>query len=72
MQLQIVYGAHFVSTMYFVCKNVEKHFGIGLGAQMPLVRQFALSLQGGPQLLRVGQVAIVDLSGVIPSARPAA
>ena len=54
-------GAYLVRTVDLVRKDVQQHLGVGLGAQVPLVRQLALRLQGGPQLLRVRQVAIVDL-----------
>ena len=54
-------GAYLVRTMDLVRKDVQQHLGVGLGAQVPLVRQLALRLKGGPQLLRVRQVAVVDL-----------
>ena len=53
-----------VRAMNLVRKDVEEHLRVGLGAQVSLVRQLALLLESRPQLLRVRQVAVVDLSVV--------
>ena len=54
-------GTHLVRTMDLVGEDVQQHLRVGLCAQVSLVRQLALRLKGGAQLLCIGQVAVVNL-----------
>jgi hypothetical protein len=50
-----------VRAVDLVRKDVQEHLGVGLSAQVSLVRQLALLLERAAQLVRVGQVAVVNL-----------
>ena len=53
--------ARLVRAVDLVREDVEQHLRVRVRLQVPLVRQLALRLQRRAQLLRVRQVAVVDL-----------
>ena len=54
-------ATHLVCPVDLVRKDVQQNLRVGVRAEVTLVRQLALALQSCAQLLRIGQVTIVNL-----------
>jgi hypothetical protein len=52
---------YLVRAMNLVRKDVEQHLSVRVCPQVPLVGQLTLALQRRPQLVSVGQIAVVNL-----------